>query len=145
MMSADTNILFAAMNAAAVDHETARAFLEDQRRNSNFVICELVLTELYLLLRTPAVMNPPLEAPAAAEVIQRYRHHPRWRLVENAPVMDDVWKRAVRPSFARRKLFDIRLAFTLLHHGVEDFATANLSDFKEVGFKTVWNPLKKRR
>jgi hypothetical protein len=29
----------------------------------------------------------------------------------------------------------------LLHHGVTEFATANVKDFAKVGFKRVWNPL----
>jgi len=36
---------------------------------------------------------------------------------------------------------DIRLALTLQHHGVTDFATVNTSDFCDVGFRRVWNPL----
>jgi len=55
--------------------------------------------------------------------------------------MDKVWKQARRPDFARRKLFDVRLAFTLQHHGVRRFATANERDFVDLGFEEVWNPL----
>lgn len=37
---------------------------------------------------------------------------------------------------------DTRLALTLLHHGVTEFATVNVQDFKGFGFSRVWNPLK---
>jgi predicted nucleic acid-binding protein len=34
-----------------------------------------------------------------------------------------------------------RLALTLRHHGVTEFATANPRDFQGFGFTRVWNPL----
>ena len=38
-------------------------------------------------------------------------------------------------------MIDARLALTLRHHGVTEFATANLKDFEGFGFAKVWNPL----
>ena len=100
-----------------------------------------VLVELYLLLRNSAVVTNPLSASAAGRLIQSLRSNPRWRLVENAPVMDAVWNQASRDPFARRKLIDVRLALTLRHHGVTEFATVNGADFQGLGFQRVWNPL----
>jgi predicted nucleic acid-binding protein len=105
------------------------------------VLCELVLVELYLLLRNPAVVAKPLSAAAAGVLIQTLRGNPRWRLVENAPVMAAAWEHAGRDPFARRKLIDLRLALTLRHHGVTEFATVNTADFRNAGFRRVWNPL----
>jgi hypothetical protein len=48
---------------------------------------------------------------------------------------------AAKSGFAFRRIIDIRLARTLLHHGVTEFATANVKDFARVGFERVWNPL----
>ncbi len=36
--------------------------------------------------------------------------------------------------------FDIRLALTLHHHGVTEFATGNTGDFENLGFSRVWDP-----
>ena len=141
MLSIDTNILFAALEATAPHHEQARTFLESHRDNDSMAICELVLVELYLLLRNPAVVTNPLSAGAAGRLIQAFRHNPRWRLVENAPVMEAAWEHAIRDPFARRRLIDVRLALTLRHHGVTEFATVNGSDFRDFGFHRVWNPL----
>jgi toxin-antitoxin system PIN domain toxin len=141
MLSLDTNILFAALESSAPHHGQARAFLESHRDNDSMIICELVLVELYLLLRNPAVVTSPLSASAAGRLIQSLRSNPRWRLVENAPVMDVAWNQACRDPFARRKLIDIRLALTLRHHGVTEFATVNGADFRGLGFHRVWNPL----
>ncbi len=45
-------------------------------------MCELVLVELYGLLRNPAVLAEPLAAHAAVAFVQTLREHPRWELVD---------------------------------------------------------------
>ena len=141
MLSLYSNILFAALEATAPGHDRARGFLDAQRGNDALVVCELVLVELYLLLRNTAVVANPLPADMACRLCQTLRQHPKWRLVENARVMDAVWDYAGRPAFARRRIIDVRLALTLQHHGVTEFATANTADFQDLGFARVWNPL----
>ena len=139
MVSIDTNLLVYAQNSRCTQHEAARAFLT-HCRDREIVICELVLVELYLVLRSAAIVSRPLGAAEAAEVCTRYRDNPRWRLVECAPVMGAVWQRAGSAGFARRKIIDTRLALTLLHHGVTELATANTRHFDGFGFSRVWNP-----
>lgn len=141
MISVDTNILLYAQNQDCDEHQRAAAFLAECARRDDVAICELVLVELYQLLRNPAVVERPLGAPAAAAVCQSFRSNPRWALIENAPVMEKVWLLAARPGVARRRLFDARLAYTLRHHGVRELATRNLKDFEEVGFDRVWDPI----
>lgn len=141
MLSIDTNILFPAFESTAPSHESARAFLASHQSNQTFVLCELVLVELYLLLRNPAVVERPLSAPAASALCQTLRQNPCWRLVDHAPVMDKVWLRAAEPDFSRRRIIDARLAETLIHHGVTEFATVNQRDFRGFKFHRVWNPL----
>lgn len=145
MTSCDTNILFAALEASRPGHAAARAFLEGRRDDPEFALCELVLVELYVLLRNPAIARRPLSAGAAVEIVQRLRANPRWDILgypgPAARLMDELWKQAAQPGFARRKVFDARLALTLRHHGVREFATANASDFTDFGFERVWNPM----
>ena len=52
-----------------------------------------------------------------------------------------IWREASQDGFAYRKIFDVRLAATLLHHGALDFATRNTKDFAGLGFARVWDPL----
>ncbi len=144
MLSLDTNILVYAQNSDCQEHVRAFAFVADCADRDDIAICELVLVELYLLLRNPAVISTPLPAAEAASVCRSYRRNPRWRLVENAPVMNDVWGHASEESFARRRIIDARLALTLRHHGVTELATANVKDFNGFGFERVWNPLQDR-
>jgi uncharacterized protein len=140
VISIDTNILLYAQNADCAEHPAAFAFVAGCAGRDDVAICELVLVEFYLLLRNPAVLKRPLPAEAAASICMIYRTNHRWRLIEQAPVMDQVWQRASRPGFARRRIFDARIALTLLHHGVTELATANVKDFEEFGFRRVWNP-----
>ena len=139
MVSIDTNLFVYAQNTGCVERRPARAFL-DSCRDRDIVICELVLVELYLVLRSSAIVCRPLNAAEAAAVCLRYRSNPRWRLVECAPVMSSVWRQAGDAAFARRKIIDARLALTLVHHGVREFATANTRHFDAFGFDRVWNP-----
>jgi toxin-antitoxin system PIN domain toxin len=144
MISCDTNILYAACNQDAARHGGARKFLSDNMGSPSFVLCEQVLMELYCLLRNPSVSKRPLSASEATRVIQRFRENPSWRIVDvpsdHRACMERVWKAASGNAFAFRRIFDIRLAETLLHHGVEAFATRNLRDFADCGFKRLFDP-----
>ena len=108
-------------------------------------VCELVLIELYVLLRNPAVLKNPLDAPDAAALVQTFRQHPGWTLMDypgdTPSVMAEVWRFAAQPGVGRRVEFDARLALTLRHHGVTEFATRNQTHFTPFGFTRVWNPL----
>lgn len=141
MISVDTNILLYAFNSACPEFDVARSFVAALGDRDDIVLCELVLVELYLLLRNRAVVQRPLTAEAAVRVCSALRDNPRWMLAEHAPVMDDVWRRASTANFARRRIIDARLALTLRHHGVTEFATRNVRDFQSFGFERVWSPV----
>jgi toxin-antitoxin system PIN domain toxin len=141
VLSIDTNVLLYAQNQDCPEHEAAVGFLTECADRTDVAVCELVLMELYQLLRNPAVVTRPLDGPEAAEVCQTFRRNRRWALIENAPVMNDVWVVAATSGIARRRLFDARLALTLRHHGVDEFATRNINDFNDFGFSRVWDPI----
>lgn len=141
MLSIDTNILLYAQNRDCAEHPAAMAFLAACSGRDDVAICELVLVELYQLLRNPAVLEEPLGPGEAVEVCQGFRGNPRWALIENAPVMGAVWGHARERGFARRRLFDARLALTLRHHGVTDLATRNTKDFDGFGFDRLLDPI----
>jgi uncharacterized protein len=146
MISCDTNILFPACDATAANHQAARTFLAHYSNDAQFCLCEQVLMELYVLLRNPAVCRTPLSATDAIAVVQSFRSNPHWRIVDvvlDASISDMVWQQAGQDGFAYRRIFDVRLAATLLHHGVTDFATRNSMDFAGMGFARVWNPFAK--
>ncbi len=145
MLSIDTNLIVYALNRGCPEHEPARSFLHDLSTRDDVAICELALVEVYVLLRNPAVFRSPGSAAEAVTRIQPFRAHPRWRLVDfpgHVPeVMDELWRLAAAPSFARRQIFDARLALTLRHHGVDELATANPKHFGGFGFRRVFDPL----
>ena len=141
MLSFDTNIAVHAINRDSPWHDPARAFIESLGQRRDVAICELMLVELYLKLRNERIFSRPLTAAQAAGVCQAYRANQGWQLIDAAPVMERVWEQAARPGFAFRRIIDVRLAATLLHHGVTEFATGNVRDFSRLGFARVWNPL----
>ncbi|TDU66063.1 toxin-antitoxin system PIN domain toxin [Prosthecobacter fusiformis] len=141
MLSFDTNLAVHAANSASPFHAKAADFIKSLVTRKDVAICELVLVELYLKLRNEKIFSRPLSAEKAAAVCQSYRKNRAWLLIESAPVMDDVWQQAAGSQFAFRRIIDLRLALTLRHHGVTEFATANEKDFQNLGFSRIWNPL----
>ena len=142
MISFDTNIAVHAANTASPHHDSARAFLQSLATRRDAAVCELVLVALHLKLGNAKIFSRPLTASQAAAVCQSYRKNQAWTLIEFAPVMAEVWETAAGKDFAFRRIIDLRLARTLRHHGVSEFATANEKDFAGQGFLKVWNPLK---
>ncbi len=145
MLSIDTNILFHGFNEDSPRHTAAHTWLVSIAGEEDVAISELILAELYGLLRNPATSKHPLSGNDAVDVIQTYRTHPRWRLIgfpiESRPLHDALWKSARATDFAFRKLYDTRSALTLTSQGVTEFATVNVKDFEGLGFRKVWNPL----
>lgn len=146
MIGLDTNLLLYAYAEAAPEHKPAKRFLESLAENGSVAVSEFTLTEFYLLLRNPAVLEVPLSAEEALEVITAYRSHPFWRIPGFPPsgraLHDRLWTIAGKSPFPRRRIYDVRTALTLQAVGVDEFATANVKDFSDLGFKRVWNPLK---
>jgi uncharacterized protein len=142
MTAVDTNLLFAWLNRDHPWHAHAARWFASQAANPNLVLCELCLVELYGLLRNPTVVRRPLDGAGAVAVIQRLRAHPQWELLDYpGGLMNEVWPAAGTEGFARRRIYDARLALTLRHAGVAEFATTNVRDFDGFGFTRVWNPL----
>ena len=145
MISVDTNIVFYATQPDSPLHSRAQAWMETLVEREDVAVSELMLAELYCLLRNPSANRRPLAAEQAVELIQGYRQHPRWRLLglseARHELHDEIWAMAAKPGGAFRRIYDVRLAISLLRQGVDEFATANLKDFQNLGFRRVWNPL----
>lgn len=139
-LSIDTNIFVYALNKDSDVHEHARSFLRQASLRSDVVISELVLVELYLLIRNPSVFPQPYDAPGAAAACHSFRTNPFWQIIECRPVMKSVWHHASRPDFQRRRIIDVRLAYTLHAAGVDTFATRNVSDFADLKLFHVFDP-----
>ena len=143
MTSADTNLLIHAADPDSAWHDKARAFFAGFARGGDeFVLCELVLVELWMQLRNPALFAKPYSAREAAAFCQALRRNPAWRCIDYDPLVSRklrAWAATTRAGF--RQIIDARLAFTLRHHGVTAFATANVRHFAGFGFARLWNPL----
>jgi toxin-antitoxin system PIN domain toxin len=140
MISADTNLFLYAANSASPNHQAAKQFFASM--GTEFVVCELVLIEIYMLLRNPAILQTPLSSSKSAGFCKTLRTHPKWQHIDYEPsVAPKLWNWAEKSRKGFRKIIDARLALTLLEHGVTEFATANVKDFEEFGFERVWTPL----
>jgi len=144
MLAADTNLFVHAADPDSPLHAKARNFFKALvHADEEFVLCELVLVELYMLLRNPAVFAKPYTPSESAGYCRALRQNPSWRCIDYDPaVSKQLWDYATETKSGYRHIIDARLAFTLQHHGVDRFATINQKDFKGFGFREVWNPLK---
>lgn len=141
MLSFDTNIAVYAANRASALHEPAYEFITSLGSRRDVAVCELMLVELYLKLRNEKIFAKPLGAAQAVALCETYRRNTGWMLIDGAPIMEEVWRASAARGFAFRRIIDARLAFTLSHEGVTQFATTNVRDFQGFGFERVWNPL----
>jgi toxin-antitoxin system PIN domain toxin len=148
MLAVDTNVLFPAVVRSHDAHAPARDFLDGLRDRDDVVVSELVLLELYILLRNPVVLDVPRPPAEAVAVCQAFRSHPRWQVVglpEDGRVFHDaLWPMLADRRLTRRRAFDLRLGLSLRRQGVDEFATVNMRDFAGLGFRRVWNPLRDR-
>lgn len=144
ILSADTNLFLYAANPNSPYHGAAQQFFADQASGQNrFLLCGLVLVEIYMQLRNPAVFKTPKSAGQAAAFCQSLRANPAWEYADYEPdVGPELWKWAAETTPVFREIIDARLAFTLRHHGVTHFATANVRHFEGFEFERVWNPLR---
>ena len=145
--SIDANLLLYSFSEASPFHDRAKSFLEELTPRTDVGISELVLVEFYTLIRNPAVLVRPLKPSAATDVIQSYRRHPNWMLLgfdhDSVGLHEELWALARETGFARRRVYDARLALSLRRQGVTEFATANVKDFEGFGLARVWNPLER--
>jgi toxin-antitoxin system PIN domain toxin len=143
ILSADTNLFLYAANPDSPHHAAARRFFDEQAAGTErFLLCGLVLVEIYMQLRNPAVFAKPKSAAEAAAFCETLRINPNWEFGDYEPsVAGPLWQWAATTTVGFRQIIDARLAFTLRHHGVTHFATANERHFRGFGFEAVWNPL----
>ena len=141
MKSFDTNLVVHSANSDSPLHRPAREFLDQTARERNVVVCELMLVEVFLKLCNGRIFRNPMTPVQAGKYCQSLRANQNWLLVEEAAIMEEVWRWTRRRDFAFRRIIDVRLGLTLRHYGVTEFATTNLKDFRGLGFSKVWNPL----
>lgn len=143
ILSADTNLFLYAANPDSPHHEVAqRFFAEEASGKQRFLLCGLVLVELYMQLRNPAVFRKPKTAKEATAFCDALSANPIWEFGDYEPeVAKPLWNWAAKTSTGFRHIIDARLALTLRHHGVTHFATANEKHFGGFGFEKVWSPL----
>jgi len=144
VLSIDTNILFYAFAADRPENASAVAWL-NAIQEEEVTLSEFVMVEYYRLLRNPVVSDHPKSAAEAVKIVRHYHEHPKWRVLgfnrNSSSVHAKLWELASQPEFAYRRIFDARLALSLIDFGVTRFATRNVKDFDDFGFEEVFDPI----
>jgi len=142
MNSIDTNVFLYGVNTDCPEYRPCRKVIESALESpESWVISDQVWFELYRLLRNPRVMEKPLSAVDAYQVVYWFRensgfHHCAWE----DRLMEDLFSYLRQPSFPARQVFDLVLAITLRENGVKRFYTRNVKDFAPLGFFEVIDP-----
>lgn len=147
MFAIDTNLLIYAHNEDSEFHRAACEFLErvmNQRDAAGaFEVClpAQVITE-FINVMTRQTIRTSLSLSQAVSVIQDY-------LDAGIPILFQketqitTFLNLLKSVKTRKKVFDVALAATLKDHGISEFYTVNVSDFKEFTFLDARNPLEK--
>ena len=143
-VSVDSNLIIYAADPDSPHHSSAQVFFEalSDYGPGNVTICGLVLVEVYMQLRNPAVFKFPYSSAEAVGFCRRCKENPMWSYVDYSEVVFESlmhWAETSDAGF--RRIIDARLALTLRYYDVTEFATANVRDFSGFGFQRVWNPL----
>ena len=141
MLTVDTNILFYSLNKNCVEFGRAHEFMCKHQESRDFAICDLVLVELYVLLRNPRLLAKPMGAKAAVKTVENYRNNPNWKIVDYpGNLTQAILNYAAKPTFRYQRIYDVRIALSLLHHSIDTIATRNTKDFDGLGINTI-NPI----
>ena len=143
MNSLDTNLLLYAANVECDEHEAARQLVQQAAASPrDWIVADQVYFELYRLVRSPAVLENPLKASDAWNLIDYYRHRTGWQhCAYESSFMDDAASILGDEGFAARRTFDLVLALTLRRHGVRTLYTRNVTDFEALAWFHVVDPL----
>lgn len=143
MRSLDTNILLYATNADCPEHSAAKVIVQSAlEQPQNWIIADQVYFELYRLLRNPAVLEEPLTAAEAADVIDYYRRRAGWGRCAWEPRLFSRLLPYLKNEQSRGKhVFDLVLAFTLPDAGITTLYTRNTRDFEEIAEFEAVNPI----
>ena len=143
MKSIDTNILLYAVNRECPEHTQSLQLVRTALQEPHlWIIADQVWFELYRLLRNPAVLSKPLSAEQAVYTIKWYRQQSGWLSCAWEPdMMTSLLSYWEDESFPARNSFDLVLAITLAHHGVDMLYTRNTRDFESLNLFKLQNPL----
>ena len=140
--SVDSNLLVYAHNTNAPEHEVCSAFIKRLLESGEQVlILHQTLFELFSILTNPIIVSKP--NPAQAWKICRYysSHGALQTASYEAPVFLIIQELLDENMQHGRRFFDLVLAATLKHHGVQRFYTRNERHFRQYSFLEVINPL----
>lgn len=143
MNSLDTNLLLYAANEDCEEYSKAGALVRQALDHpAEWIIADQVYFELYRLLRNPIVLEHPLSAAQAWQIVDFYRHQSGWmHCCYEASFMTEIAELLKRNEFPPRRTFDSVLAITLKKHGVDTFYTRNTRDFEAFQWFALIDPL----
>jgi predicted nucleic acid-binding protein len=143
MKSLDTNVLLYAADEDCREHAAAIKLVNDALQSPDeWILADQVLFELYAGLRHPGVFNTPLSATEAARRVAFLREESGFSFCcHELRTWPMIHAELSKPTFPRRRTYDLLLAVTLRSNGVSEFHTRNTAAFRSAGFDRLINPI----
>lgn len=124
-------------------YSRARAFLESCAGNDEpLYLCYLTLMAYVRMSTHPRIFTKALTPEEAVRNVQGLADLPHVRLIAERDGFLGIYREVTRKVAVRANLVpDAHLASVLRQHGVSTLYTANVDDFRKLGFPDVRNPL----
>ena len=141
--SIDVNLLLYGSDASSPFHSRARTFLETcAGKDEPLYLCYLTLMAYIRMSTHPRIFTNALTPAEAIGNVQALAQLPHVRLIGERDGFLDVYREVTKKVAVRANLVpDAHLASILRQNGVSTLYTANVDDFRRLGFPDVRNPL----
>lgn len=141
--SIDVNLLLYGSDASSPFHSRARVFLEACTLNDEALyLCYLTLMAYIRTSTHPRIFTSPLTPSEALGNVNALAQLPQVRLIGERDGFLDVYNEVTKSVPVRANLVpDAHLASILRQNGISTLFTANVDDFRKLGFPDVRNPL----
>ena len=141
--SIDVNLMLYGADASSPFHSRARAFLEACARSDEpLYLCYLTLMAFVRMSTHPRIFTNALTPAEAIGNVRALAELPHARLIAERDGFLDVYREVTKSVAVRANLVpDAHLASILKQHGISTLYTANVDDFRKLGFSDIRNPL----
>lgn len=141
--SIDVNLMLYGSDQSSPFYSRARAFLESCAENDEpLYVCYLTLMAYVRMSTHPRIFTNALTPDEAMGNVRGLAGLPHVRLIAERNGFLEIYREVTKSVPVRANLVpDAHLASILRQHGVSTLYTANVDDFRKLGFTDVRNPL----
>jgi perosamine synthetase len=137
----DTNILVYAFDGSSNYQTAALAFIENKISNDRLAIAEFSLLEFLAVITDGRKVKAPLLPKEAYAIITDFWHSESFCILSlSGDECRKMFEESSQKKMVRNTIYDFLIAYTCKINGIKTIYTANINDFKKLGFIQSINP-----